>query len=341
MNILLTAIGRRDYLIDYLKSLNSYNCHVIAANSLPNTTGMWKADKSYITPEIRSKEYIPSIIEICKIENVDILISLFDLDTLFLAYHKKDFEVTGTRLILSDLSVIETCSDKLKMSGYLQSIGLVTPRVFTSIEEVKKLLTTNKELSFPLVLKPQWGQGSIATEIVYNIEELLSAYTLLNNKVKNTSIAHIEHLPYTNQLLIQEFIKGEEYGVDCINNLEGVHQAVVIKRKLAMRAGETDGAVTVYDAQIKKAVSYLGQKLAHTSIIDIDVIKRGDEVFIIDMNPRFGGGYPFSHQAGVNLPQAILDWHTRGSCDPQLLAYSEGVMSLKGINMVSKTGREY
>jgi len=335
INILLSAVGRRDYLIDYFKNLTDYDVRIIAVNSIKDTTAMWKADVSYVSPEIRSKDYIPFLLQVCEKESVDIIISLFDLDTLFLSYNKSKFDEIGAKLIMPDFNIVEICLDKLKMSNFLTDNEFDTPRPFSSLEDVEKALEI-KTTAFPLVIKPRWGQGSIATEIVYNREELFHAYKLLTSKIKNTSIAHIETLNFENTLLIQEFIKGQEYGVDCINDLKGLNKAVVVKKKLAMRSGETDAAITVMDKSISEVISKLGNLLKHVSIIDIDVIKRDNKVYIIDINPRFGGGYPFSQAAGVNLPKSILDWHFGEEINKECFDYKPNILSLKGIALATK-----
>lgn len=334
-NILLSAVGRRDYLIDYFKKLIDYDVRIIAVNSIKDTTAMWKADVSYVSPEIRSNDYIPFLLEVCEKESVDIIISLFDLDTLFLSYNKSKFDEIGVKLIMPDFNIVEICLDKLKMFNFLTDNEFDTPRTFSGLEEAGRALE-NKTIAFPLVIKPRWGQGSIATEIVYNREELFHAYKLLSSKIKNTSISHIEALNFENTLLIQEFIAGQEYGVDCINDLNGSHKVVVVKKKLAMRSGETDAAITVMDKSINEVISKLGNLFKHVSIIDIDVIKSDNKVYIIDINPRFGGGYPFSHAAGINLPKAIIDWFYKTDGNVLNDDYNINVFTIKGLNILSK-----
>lgn len=335
VNILLSAVGRRDYLIDYFKDLSDYDVRIISVNSVEDTTAMWRADASYVSPEIRAKDYIPFLLQVCEKESVDIIISLFDLDTLFLSYNKSKFDEIGVKLIMPEFNIVEICLDKLKMSSYLIDNDFDTPITFTGLDDVKRALE-NETIAFPLIIKPRWGQGSIATEIVYDDIELNHAYKLLSSKIKNTSISHIETLSFDNTLLIQEFIKGQEYGVDCINDLKGSSKAVIIKKKIAMRAGETDAAVTVLDDAINEVITRLGNMIKHISIIDIDVIKRDGNVYIIDINPRFGGGYPFSQAAGVNLPKAILDWYFGLESNQKYLNYDINIFSLKGIKLATK-----
>jgi carbamoyl-phosphate synthase large subunit len=333
--ILLTAVGRRDYLVHYFKEISEYDCKVIVCNSIADTTAMWAADKSYIAPPFRSEEYIPFLLELCKNEKVDILISLFDLDTLYIANHKKEFEKIGVLTIISDPSVIHITLNKIKTNEFLRNNGIKTPDIYTNLDEVIQELHSGI-ISLPLVLKPQWGQGSTATEIVTSEDELIHAYYFLKSKIDKANTIDVSNLNESNVMLIQEFIKGEEYGIDIINNLDQQFESVIIKKKYAMRSGETDAAITVFDEQIGILAKKISDTLRHVGILDVDLIKRGNDLFIIDMNPRFGGGYPFSHQAGANIPKAILQWSDGEQADYDCFAYNENVFSLKGIQIISR-----
>lgn len=111
-----------------------------------------------------------------------------------------------------------------------------------------------------------------------------------------------------NFILIQEVIKGPEYGLDIVNDLDGKYRGVSVKQKLAMRSGETDKAITVDNADIREIGATIGKALGHIGNLDCDVLERDGEYYVLELNPRFGGGYPFSQEAGVNIPKAIVAW---------------------------------
>ena len=111
-----------------------------------------------------------------------------------------------------------------------------------------------------------------------------------------------------NAVIIQEKLTGEEFGLDVINDLEGNFCSDVIRMKYAMRAGETDCAMVVQIRKIDLFAEKLSQALRHIANLDVDVFVNGDKVYMLEMNARFGGGYPFSHLAGVDLPKAIIKW---------------------------------
>lgn len=162
------------------------------------------------------------------------------------------------------------------------------------------------ELKFPLILKPRWGSGSIGLEFVDDLEELEMVYQLDRKKVMKSILATAS--VDDNFLLIQEVIKGPEYGLDIANDLKGEYRGVSVKQKLAMRSGETDKAITVDNVKIREIGATIGKALKHIGNLDCDVLERDGEYYVLELNPRFGGGYPFSQEAGVNMPKAIVAW---------------------------------
>jgi carbamoyl-phosphate synthase large subunit len=116
-----------------------------------------------------------------------------------------------------------------------------------------------------------------------------------------------EHL-IAESILIQEGVRGIECGIDILNDLNGDVQSVYAKRKLGMRAGETDKSELIEVPLLHELGERLGRALGHIGNLDCDVFLDGEQATILELNPRFGGGYPFSHMFGANYPQAIVDW---------------------------------
>ena len=160
MNVLLTSVGRRAYLVDYFKKEFGDNSKIICTNSSELSTALSVGDKSYISPMIYEETYIPFLLEICKKEKINILVSLFDIDLPILAYNRDKFENLGVKLILSDLSIIEVCNDKYKMNKFLKNNFFDTIYTGLSIEDeyIKNNISSEKKF----ILKPRWGMGSKA-----------------------------------------------------------------------------------------------------------------------------------------------------------------------------------
>lgn len=336
MNILLTSVGRRNYIVEYFKNELKEKGRVIVTNSIADTSGMYLGDKSYRTPPIKSSEYIPFLLDICEKEKITAVIPLFDMDVSAISINKDLFLKHKIFPVVSRYPMISICFDKLEYPSFLEGIGLKTPRIFSSLENVKQEICIGNA-AFPFIIKPRWGTGSILTEVVHDEKELDYQYALLSLKIKSTFLDDPVPEGHLNTIIIQQHIKGEEFGMDVVNDLNGNYVKTYVKRKLGMRSGETDGAVTIRNQEYESIGKRISIAFEHLSILDIDfIVNDNSEVYIIDMNPRFGGGYPFTHQAGVNLPAMIVSWLRGESPNEKFCEMADGVLSVKGISLFSK-----
>jgi carbamoyl-phosphate synthase large subunit len=139
--------------------------------------------------------------------------------------------------------------------------------------------------------------------------------------------------------IIQEWLAGQEYGFDVVNDLNGRYVCTLGRRKLDMRAGNTDRAETVADPALERLGEILGRQLRHLGSLDGDVLATHRGYCVLDLNPRFGGGYPFSHLAGANIPAALIAWASGQQPDPSWLRARPGVVVSKYDGMLI-TNRE-
>jgi len=328
MNVLFTCAGRRNYLLHYFRETLAGAGRVFAADARSDAPALAEADRGFIVPPVNSDHYIDRLIEICRSESVDVVIPLNDLELPSLAHSIDLFASEGIRIVISNPEVIETCFDKWKTIEFLTNCGLQTPRTTLTLEEAKTALL-GKEIRFPLVVKPRWGSASIGIEFPEDHRELELAYELARLKLERSILAEASKADRDRAILIQEKLRGQEYGLDIVNDLDGNHVTTIVKRKLGMRAGETDRAVTVFDERLIALGRTIGEKLRHVGNLDCDVFVDNTSAYVLEMNPRFGGGYPFSHEAGSNLPRAILAW-ARGECtDPLWFQVQPDIITAK------------
>lgn len=307
MNILFTCAGRRNYLINYCKQALNEQGKVLATDISKLAPAMSDADISVIVPSIYSENYIPKLLSIVKEYQVNAIISLNDLELPILANHKQAFADLGAKVIVSDSSVIDICFDKIKTRDFLASIGLKTPQTFTNYNEALQAIKDG-HLAFPLVLKPRWGSASIGIEFPESLEEFELAYKLLMIKLKNTILFEASKNELDAAILIQQKLNGPEYGMDIVNDLDQEYFTTVVRKKLSMRAGETDKAISIIDQRFSDIGEKISTNLKHIGNLDCDVFEQDGELYVLELNPRFGGGYPFSHEAGMNTIQAYLAW---------------------------------
>ena len=330
MNILLTSVGRRSYLVQYFKEALGTSGEVHVANSSALTPAFSVADHSVVTPLIYDEGYIPFLMDYCRKNQIQAILSLFDVDLPILSRSKQAFRDMGVEVIVSDQDVIGICNDKWKTYQYMKENHFHTPKTFLCVEDAIAAIKRGT-LGFPVMVKPRWGMGSIAVYQADNLEELLVFYKKIKNMIQNTYLKYESAEDMEQCVLIQEKLQGQEYGLDIIHDLNANYQTTICKKKYAMRAGETDCAVTVSNDILKETGTKLGKIMGHIGNLDCDLFLVNDVPYILEMNARFGGGYPFSHAAGVNLPRAIIHW-LRGEAVPAgILEEKSGVVVHKDI----------
>lgn len=306
MNILFTCAGRRNYLINYFKEALKGNGLVYASDMQANAPAMVDADVAVVAPSIYDKNYIEFLKNVVLQNKIKAIISLNDLELPMLAKHKNDFLKYNCNVLVSSPKVIDLSFDKLKTFHFLKSIGIKTPQTYISLEQALTSLKSG-ELHFPVVLKPRWGSASIAIRVLESFEDLIAYYEIQKSNLKKTILKNVSQ-DLDASILIQEYIAGDEYGVDVLNDFQGNYISSYARKKLAMRAGETDKATSVIDSKISKTGKIIGENLKHIGNLDVDMFHTKEGYSVLELNPRFGGGYPFSHEAGINTAAIYIAW---------------------------------
>lgn len=330
MNILLTSVGRRTYLINYFKHALGNKGLVYASNSI-FTYSLTQADGYVLTPQIYDEGYIAFLMKFCAEKRVSLVISLFDIDLPILAKNKKLFKENNIDIVVPDYQVTQICNDKWKTYNFLSNLGVAQPISFIDLEIAKQAILEDK-IRFPLIIKPRWGMGSIGIYTAYNNEELSVLYNKVRHEIFETYLKYESASDINSSVLIQQMIEGQEYGIEILNDLQGNYVTTFAKKKIAMRSGETDVAETVsatYFLDISKKIS---EKLRHIGMLDADCFISGNGLcYVLEMNCRFGGQYPFTHNSGADVPQQIINWSMGMATDYQLLSSKIGVKSCKDL----------
>lgn len=328
MNILFTCAGRRNYLINYFKEALNGEGRIFATDMQLTAPALVDADVAIQVSPIYDPEYIPSLIRIVKEHHINAIISLNDLELPLLSANKETLEALGARVIVAAEDVIKIAFDKWETVKFLEKIGLKSPKTYVDIDKALKALEEG-ELSFPLVIKPRWGSASIGIDFPENREELELAYKLQSIRLKKTILAEASKADADRAILIQERIPGVEYGMDVLNDFDGNYFGTFVRQKIAMRSGETDKAISVIDDRFDHVGRTIGMHLKHIGNLDCDVFEHDGELYVLELNPRFGGGYPFSHEAGNNAAKIYIEWLKGNTNVTRHSNYQPGIMFAK------------
>lgn len=333
MNVLITSVGRRNYLVNYFKDAVAPDGLIVAVNTDPLTTGMLAADVAYQVPSVDSPAYIETLLCICKKHDIKLVLSLFDSDLHYLAAAKQQFTQLGIQLAISDPKVIDVANDKWKTYQFLTQHGIDTPKTFLSLSQALTAIE-NTSLAFPVIIKPRWGMGSQAIYRANNERELRFFYRYCKQQANTGALHILSKLAPSKSVIIQEMLTGAEYGLDVFNNLSGQHLQTIVKQKLAMRSGETDIAKVIKNNTLSELGGKLSLLLQHHANLDVDVMQtQAGEYKVLELNARFGGGYPFSHLAGANFPNALVAMVNGLVPTPSII--TTGLTGLKGISLTS------
>lgn len=307
MNILLTCAGRRNYLVRYFQEALAGKGSVYAIDSSPYASALHEADHALVVPPISDPNYIDVLVEICRTHDIRLVFSLNDLELPLLARQKERLIQVGALPVISDSQVIDLCFDKWASDRFLAELGIDRPKTFLTLDDAKQAIAAG-QLELPVVVKPRWGTASLLIEYPQSVAELELTYQLNQLRLKRTFLAEVSSKESEKGILIQEMMPGTEYGLDVINDLDGRYVTTFVKQKLGMRSGETDRACTVLFEQLSALGQTIGEALGHIGNLDCDVFVSEGRISVLELNPRFGGGYPFSHLAGANLPAALIAW---------------------------------
>ncbi|MDE6994995.1 MAG: ATP-grasp domain-containing protein [Lachnospiraceae bacterium] len=311
MNLLILSAGTRNKVVQYFKKEVGVEGKVVATDCSNLAPAVYDADRFYLVPRITAPGYLDRILEICREEQIDGVFSLIDPELSLLAKERERFLAVGTVPIVSDYDLTETCLDKFRMYQMLCRMQIPTGRCFVDKEDFYRAVEEG-EISYPVFIKPVRGSASININKVNSREETDLLFTL------------------DDDLMIQEYMDGQEYGADVyIDMISGRCTSIFVKKKIKMRAGETDKSVSVKDEKLFTMIRNFVEECGFRGMIDIDIFEIDGCFYISEVNPRFGGGFPHAYACGVNMPAAVIRNLAGQENEVDIGNYAENICMMK------------
>lgn len=311
MNVLILSVGTRNKIIQYFKEALDGQGKVVATDMSNLAPAVYEADKFYQVQRMTEPGYIDVIFDICRKEKINAVLSLIDPELSLLAQHQQEFADIGVVVIGSSYELCERSLDKMEMYHWLKEHSYRCAKSYDDkgafYQDVEQGL-----ISYPVFVKPVRGSASIA---ISKVED------------KNTVDLLFAH---ADNLMIQEYLKGQEIGADVyIDMVSGKVVSIFTKKKLVMRAGETDKSVSFKDQKLFDLIEKFVLEAGYRGQIDIDIFEINGEYYISEVNPRFGGGYPHAYECGCNHMKLILE-NICGEANEKCIGnYEENVYMMK------------
>lgn len=312
VNILILSCGTRNLLVRYFKDKANGFHKVIGTDCSTYAPALYETDAHYIVPRMTEPSYLDTILEICHKEAVAAVLPLQEDELYLIASNRKLFTDAGIIPIVSAPESVELCRDKYAFYQYLKQNSLPAIPTCNSFEAFQKESEAGS-MSMPVFIKPTRGCGSIGIQKVEQAG-LLEA------------LCHYQ----TDSYIIQNFVSGEEFGADIyIDLITKKPVTVFVKKKLRMRAGETEKSVSYKDKQLFELIEKTLSPLNLTGPVDMDIFCIDGQYYISEINPRFGGGYPHAYNCGVNFPRLIANNLAGKKNTADIGGYEEGMCMLK------------
>lgn len=311
MNVLLLSVGTRNKIVQYFKKEVGNSGLVVATDMSEIAPAVYEADKFYKVPRMTDEGYIDVIFDICKKESINCVLTLIDPELSLLSKHKDDFAALGVTVVGSSYELCERALDKMEMFDWLTANGYKCAKSYIDKEKFYADVDAGL-IGYPVFVKPVRGSASIAISKVYDKETV----ELLFER--------------NGDLMIQEFLDGQEIGADVyIDMISGEVVSIFTKKKIVMRAGETDKAVSFKDEKLFVLIEKFVKESGWSGQIDIDIFDINGEYYISEVNPRFGGGYPHAYECGCDHMTLILNNISGKTNEKKIGEYESGVYMMK------------
>ena len=291
-NILITSAGQRVVLTQLFQEaakVLSRESKVFTTDMCPEMSPACQvSDRAFKVRRCTDTGYIEELLSLCQKNSVSIVVPTIDTELAVLARNKNVFLDAGISIIVSDIDFIELCRDKRKTISFLESRGISMPKILDKYAPV-----------FPMFAKPYDGSLSSNLHIIRSQEDLTS--DVLNDP----------------KLIFMEYIdKNEfkEYTVDMYYGKDHRVKSIVPRERIKIRAGEINKGRT----RKNYLVDYLKERLdiipGAIGCLCMQFFYResDNQVYGIEINPRFGGGYPLTYFAHADFPSNIIQEYSLG-----------------------------
>jgi carbamoyl-phosphate synthase large subunit len=289
MNVCLSSAGRRVALLEgFRQALRDLapGGHVYAVDACLTAPALRLADAAWQMPHCRAPHFLPSLLDLCRREEIGLLVPTIDTELPVYAAHRGEFAEQGVVVAVSGPETVSIAADKVRTHAWLTSYGFPTARQALA----REVLAHPAAWSFPLVVKPRWGSAGKGVEVVASVDALRAVPDLREDSI------------------VQEICPGNEHTVNVLVDREGRCRCAVPHLRMEVRAGEVSKAVTVKHPGLMRLAAEMAETLPDAyGAFNFQCFLSGEsDLRVIEINARFGGGYPLSREAGADFPRWMV-----------------------------------
>ena len=303
---LASTIGKRNYIAKYLRESSPPGSVIIGTGNETFTPGFAACDRAYRLPAINDAAYLDAVLTVCLRERITAMITLSDLDLEAISKIHGPITDAGIACFFPKQEIAMRFLNKQLTFDFCLQNGIKTPRTTGTLEQALN------EFGFPLVIKPIDGSASQGIGIFHDRMAVKSHWRNLRHPIA------------------QEYIQGRQINVESCSSAQGDLLVLTVWERYKSVMGETLLAETIDNPAALKVAAALLRRSPIPGPTDMDFIERDGELFLIEVNTRFGGGYPVSHLAGADFTGAMVR-SLEGQRPHRLDGYRRGVVMMKEI----------
>ncbi|HET8619157.1 MAG TPA: ATP-grasp domain-containing protein [Acidimicrobiales bacterium] len=294
VTVLVSSAGRRvELLRGFRRALEAVGAapgRVLATDSSWYSSAFHDADEAFLVPRLGDPEFVPRLLELCVKHRVDLIVPTIDTEMPVWVAHRDQFDEIGTTIALSHGDVVAIAADKQRTHDWLVAEG------FPTVEQTTPAgaLADPGTWTFPLMAKPRFGSAGLGVALVRDDEEL----ALVGRRGHELG-----------EIVVQRVAPGVEHTIDVLADRTGRCVCAVPRRRIEVRAGEVSKGVTVRSAVLEDLAARMCEALPGAyGALNVQVfVDDPDDLAVIEINARYGGGFPLSLEAGADFPRWMLE----------------------------------
>ena len=293
VTVLISSAGRRvELLRGFRRALTSLGLdgRVIATDASWYSSAFHEADEGFVVPRLDDPAYVPALLALCEKQAVDLVVPTIDTEMPAWVAARDEFDAIGVTVALSGAGVVDIAADKQLTHEWLVAHG------FPTVDQATPgaVLADPGAWTFPLVAKPRFGSAGIGVAVVRDAAELAAATSR----------------PELGEMVVQTLATGQEHTIDVLADRDGRCVCAVPRRRIEVRSGEVSKGVTVRSPELQDLAARLCAALPGAfGTITVQVFVGDDpgERAVIEINARYGGGFPLALEAGADFPRWQLE----------------------------------
>lgn len=295
-NILITSAGRRVSLVKAFQQELTKRvpaAKVYTADMNPEWSAACRVSDGFFSlPCVSDSSYINGLINLCKKQGIRLIVPTIDTELLALSQNRNAFLDEGIIVAVSDFELVTMCRDKRLTNGLFEEHGIEVPIA------VDKFYPT-----FPLFVKPYDGSLSKDILLVKNEAEWYP------NLLENEKLMYMEYLSPVDY---------QEFTVDAYFSNLGELKCLVPRRRVEVRGGEISKGRTEKGRLYLSLIQFFKSLKGARSCLTMQFFEHRStgRIVGIEINPRFGGGFPLSYEAGAEYPGFLIDEYLMGQTLP-------------------------